>query len=75
MKKYKVTFDRIGRRRDVPPAELTAETDADLADQIHIAASRYLLSREYDVYANIETGKGYIDGGRFGAFFIEAVDA
>jgi hypothetical protein len=75
--KYKITFERIGRSHRVPPLELPADrlTDADVADKVYIYARPYLASRGYDVYADLQSGKGSIEGGRFGTFTIEAVDA
>lgn len=75
MKTYKITFDRIGRRRDVLPVELLADGDDRLAEKIHDHVGDFLASREYDITCSIDERSGYIEGGRFGTFTIEEVPA
>jgi hypothetical protein len=70
---YVVSFERIGRHHD-----LTLECEAvdadDLAEQVFRFAGRHLGSRDYvvsvDLDADATTGKGSIDGGRFGRFTV-----
>ena len=73
MKKYKVTFDRIGRNHAVPAAAFEVESTDDLAYQVHEYARGFLISRDYQV--TVEESRGCIEGGRFGAFTIEEVEA
>ena len=82
MKQYKITFDRIGRRRDVPPllvdtvnprTEQPTSND-DVAYLVHTYAGGYLASHDYGVTCSIDEGHGHIGGGRFGHFTIERVE-
>jgi hypothetical protein len=76
-----VTFadNRIGRRHDVEPLrvpdiDLHTQAGVDkLTDAIYKLARRYLMSSGYtvDVFSG-DNATGYIDGGRFGTFSIEA---
>lgn len=80
MKTYKITFDRIGRTRNHQPLTVTANGDpettgGDIADAVYGYARNHLISRDFDVYADPENGKGSIDGGKFGTFTIEEVPA
>lgn len=69
---YRVTFQRIGRHRDVQPLEVEAANGADLAHHIHGYASRFLGSKDYNVAVNGDHGS--IEGGRFGRFTVEEVN-
>lgn len=79
MNKYKIAFDRIGRRRGVPDLRVATVdastnqpvTDDDLAYIIHTYAGGYLVSRDYTIQCSIDEGRGHIGGGRFGSFTIE----
>lgn len=79
MGKYKITFDRIGRSRDVPamiasapdPDVLPIATSAAISDEVWRYANRFLLSRDFMVRTDLDTMTGSIDGGRFGTFTIE----
>lgn len=44
--RYQVTFDRIGRTRDLAPVTVTATDGDDLADRLYRHALRYLGSRD-----------------------------
>lgn len=68
------TFERIGRQHDVPPLTVTAalslHADA-IAVDVHGYAKQFLGSKNFVVTVDLETGKGSIEGGRFGRFTIE----
>lgn len=78
---FKVTFDRIGRKHDVPPLlvpttnEKTGEptTNDDVAYLVHTYAGGYLVSSGYTVTCSIDEGLGHIGGGRYGTFKIDEV--
>lgn len=77
MPDYTVTFDRIGRNHDVPPAELSADGDgSELADKVYDVARPHLGSREVEVYVNLEEMRGLIVVGGFrpaGSFTIAEI--
>lgn len=75
---YKVSFERIGRNHDVPPAcyRLAEGHDADeLAFHIYGTARPYLLSSDVDVLVDLAAMKGKILTGFHlaGKFTIEQV--
>lgn len=70
---YRVEFERVGRRRDIAPQTFTAANPDDLAEQVWRFVGRYLGSRAYDVFVEIEDGRGSIEAGRFGTFTIAEV--
>lgn len=79
MADYKINFDRIGRKHDVPTLLVSTVdvktdrpvTDDDLAYLVHTYAAGYLFSHDYTVTCSIDEGHGHIDGGRYGHFTIE----
>ncbi|MEU0372384.1 hypothetical protein ABZ070_19360 [Streptomyces sp. NPDC006283] len=78
---YRVTYERVGRnggRNGSPaPAPLTvwAVTADGLAEHIHKDIGRYLLSRDREVYVDLEQMHGCIYAGmnNGGSFTIEAL--
>lgn len=60
MDTYKVTFDRIGRNRAVAPLVAAVEGEADLCRKIRAHARPHLRSRDFDVFADVEKGTGFI---------------
>jgi hypothetical protein len=70
--KYHVAFERIGRRRDIPPQTFEAANADELAESVWHFARRYLASHDAFVSCNLETGHGSIESGRFGKFTIKA---
>jgi hypothetical protein len=71
--RYRVTFDRLGRKRDLV---LECEvTDADdLAEKVYRFAGQHLSSRDFEVVVGLDPdtreGRGWIEDGRFGAFTV-----
>ena len=60
MKTYRITFDRIGRNRNVAPMIVKAGDAEQLATYIHKHARPHLRSRDYDVFVDIDKGAGFI---------------
>ena len=75
--KYIVKFDRIGRDHFARPIEVeVAEDDADgIAEAVFRHAKSKLASRWFEVYVDLDAGKGLIEAGRFGTFTVERADA
>lgn len=71
--KYLVKFTRVGRSHDVP--DLTTEwTDPEAIEaEIAVHVRPYLHSAEYGVMVDLGTGRGWINGGRFGTFTLSEV--
>lgn len=70
---YLLKFERIGRgNRDTKLHTYAADAD-ELAEQVYRHARPLLVSRMFEVVADLEQGKGWIEGGRFGSFTIEEV--
>lgn len=70
MQTYTITFDRIGRNRSVAPLIVDAVGEADLCRKIRAHARPHLRSRDFDVFADVEEGTGFIacgmhTGGQF----------
>lgn len=72
--RYRVDFERIGRRRDVAPLEVAAPAAGELADEVAEYARRYLGSRFFVVVVDLEQMTGRIEGGRFGTFTISSLE-
>jgi hypothetical protein len=70
---YAVTFERIGRRRDLPVEQFNVVDAEDLAGKVWKFARWHLGSRDYVVTVDLEQMRGWIEGGRFGAFTIAEV--
>lgn len=72
---YRVTYERVGRRRDVPPLVVVAAGADDLAERIYDDARPYLMSQDVDVAVDLETMTGTIFCGvrSGGQFTIEAL--
>ncbi|MCK9549150.1 hypothetical protein [Aquamicrobium sp.] len=67
---YDVTFERIGRNRNVASLGVEAADADELAAEIHKYARPHLRSRDYDVEVDLQKGEGFIScgmhcGGRF----------
>lgn len=81
--RFRITFERIGRRHDVPDLVVQALDGPYLAeylaDQVYDYASEFLGSREYVVTVDLHprevarVGVGAIDGGRFGRFTVQQI--
>jgi hypothetical protein len=74
-RRYRISFNRVGRRRDVPELTTTVQGDNPaqlLAEALHPYVGRFLGSSEYTVAVDLEpdgsSGTGDIAGGRFGTF-------
>lgn len=69
---YVVRFDRIGRGHCVgQEVTFNAATSASLAEQVYRYAQSKIASKMFEVTVDIETGRGWIESGRFGTFTIE----
>jgi hypothetical protein len=71
----RVTFDRIGRDRDVAPL-VSGAGDDDLLDEIHRYARPHVRSSELEVLANFDEGRGFLTVGVLrpaGRFTIETL--
>jgi hypothetical protein len=65
---YVATFERIGRRHDVPPLTVdSADPDA-IAEAVWAYARQFLGSRWFDVVVDLAELRGSIEFGRFGKF-------
>jgi hypothetical protein len=67
---YRVTYERVGRRRDVPPLVVIAAGADDLSEKVYNDVRPYLMSRDVEVSVDLESMKGFIfcgfnSGGRF----------
>jgi hypothetical protein len=73
--KYRVMFDRIGRKKEVAPLTVDARDADELAEHIYRYARPHLLSRDVEVSADLEAGKGIVFCGfnNGGTFTIERV--
>lgn len=68
---YVVKFSRVGRSRSVPEMTANAANADALCAQVHRYVGKFLASSWYDVSVDLETGRGWIDGGRYGEFTVE----
>lgn len=66
---YLVTFGRVGRSAP-GPVTVTAENADDLARALRPIVRPLLRSREFTIDIDLDSGRGLIDGGRFGDFTI-----
>jgi hypothetical protein len=70
---WRVSFERIGRRRDVADLDVTVPAGAKdrvqdyLAEAIWRYAGRFMVSRDFEVSVDPETWRVMIGWGRFGA--------
>ena len=63
----RVEFERIGRKREVPPLDVPAGLSANgTAELLHKYVGKFLGSSEYTVMVDYRDGTVSIDGGRFG---------
>lgn len=67
---YKVTFDRVGRYRDLPPLTVRAKDGDHLAEEIYRYVRPSLMSRDVEIVVDPESGEGNIfcgvnNGGTF----------
>ncbi|GAA3441042.1 hypothetical protein [Planomonospora venezuelensis] len=72
---YRVTYRRVGRRRDIPPLVVVAAGADHLAELVYDDARKYLLSQDVDVVVDLEAMTGAILCGvnSGGQFTIEAL--
>lgn len=72
---FRVIFDRIGRDHDVAPLLADARDATDLAEHIHRYARPYLVSRDVEVFTDLQKMSGSILCGlnNGGTFRIERV--
>lgn len=71
MRTFDLTFDRIGRRRDVAPLVVTVTPKQDdwpgapdtIAAAVHRYAKGKLMSREYMVEVDLDAGRGVVVAG------------
>jgi hypothetical protein len=71
---YRCDFERIGRDHYVPPLVVEADDADEIAFNVFTYAKKFLASSGFDVTVNLETGKGFIEAGRFGKFDITATE-
>lgn len=57
---YVVTFERVGRYRDLPPLTVRAKDGDHLAKEIYRYVRPSLRSRDVEIVVDIETGDGMI---------------
>ncbi|MEU4410683.1 hypothetical protein AB0F88_39785 [Streptosporangium sp. NPDC023963] len=67
---YRVTYERVGRRRDVPPLVVIVAGADDLAEKVYDDVRPYLMSQDVDVSVDLDGMEGFIfcgfnSGGRF----------
>lgn len=67
---YVVTFERVGRHRDLPPLTVRARDGDHLAQEIYRYVRPSLMSRDVEIVVDVETGEGNIfcgfnNGGTF----------
>lgn len=74
---YEVDFDRIGRKHEVKPLTVEADTADELAAVIFRYARPHLMSADVDVVVDLEKGCGTIFAGfqTGGSFTITPKDA
>lgn len=75
MTTYTIASDRAGRNHDVPPLAFTADDEDTVLEHIHYHVRPYLASRDVEVHANFDEGRGFVAAGGFrnaGSFTIEA---
>lgn len=77
MKKFRLQFERIGRNHAIGVQEFEARDADHLAAQVYDLARRHTVSRDLDVWLNLEEGNGNIFAGfhNAGTFTIEEVAA
>lgn len=75
MSLYKVTFERIGRRRDLPPQVFAAKDADELAAKVYNFGRPYLMSRDVAMDLDMEQGRGeFLCGFRSGGTFTFVAD-
>lgn len=57
---YEVTYNRVGRRRDLPPLQASAKSADELAEHIHKNVRPHLASRDVRVTVDLEAMRGGI---------------
>ena len=78
MAEYLVTFERIGRNHDVQPLTVGAVSGDELAEAVYDYARPMLVSRDIEVFVNLDEGRGFIACGMAhngGNFVIQPKDA
>lgn len=72
---WRVTFERVGRHRDLPDQLFAASDVGGLAMQLGDFVRGFLGSSEFTVGGDLSSGSEWlIDGGRFGRFTVTRVD-
>lgn len=76
MPRYRVTFDRIGRKYDPEPLVTDAASMNELAERVYDHARPHLLSSGIEVTASERDRRGYIHAGMHtaGTFTFEEVE-
>lgn len=77
MTNYTVTFERIGRERNLPPLVVEADGPDHLAEVVYHHARPHLVSRDVEVVVDLGAGTGQIFCGfnNGGTFTVAAGDA
>jgi hypothetical protein len=61
----------MSRRGRVPELSVNAADAVSLCAQVHRYVRKFLISSDFEVTVDLEAGKGWIGGGRFGTFTVE----
>lgn len=64
MSAYRVTFERIGRKKEFEPVVFdNVAGEADLCRKIRAHARPHLMSRDFDVMIDLDKGQGFLSCG------------
>jgi hypothetical protein len=71
---YTATFKdgRVGRCCDVAPLEIEAHDADGMAEVIYSHVKNFLVTRDFLVTVDLSEQRGWIQGGRFGEFTLDA---
>lgn len=69
--RYKIEFDRIGTNKKVPPIEIEADDQLEMADKVLEEVHSHLIQRPIAI--QIDGTQGFIQWGRWGSFTVEAL--
>lgn len=75
LRRFRCTSDRIGRHHARFVFEVDAADAQDLAEALHAAVGKHLLSADYEVTVDLDRGVAWIGWGRFGSLQIEELGA
>jgi hypothetical protein len=70
MSQYLIDFERIGRTHNPPSLTVESDDPDEVAYAVFCHARRYLASRDFGVFVDLDEMRGHIDAGRFGRFTI-----